>query len=204
MLAKYSTEKFEIDDGNKTIWGWILRPLSKKSDSQALIFSQGMNQSYKDMIPYAEYATSHGHTGIVFDYRDNDQEDVTSRQEDLELVVRFARKLDDVDTNKIVLMGENIGGKVVIDTANSIPDRISKLVLIHPELGLNDSKNIGKFTGPILVLHGDMDRSVPLESIKKAFESSSNAELKILKGAGHEFLGNYRNQSLKIIDQFLG
>jgi len=208
LLAKYTTEKFKIDDGQKDIDGWLLRPFSKKDDSETIIFSPGRDQTSKDMMPYAENAVEHGYNGVIFNYRElgEDQSELLSKRRDLELVVRFVKKLDYVAENNIVLLGEDFGAVISVVTVNDIPNEISKMVLMHPEFNFMDQfayDSLNECNIPVLVLQGDMDHVVPLESTKKALELYPNAELKVFKGAGHEFLGEYRNQAIKTIDEFL-
>jgi 3-oxoadipate enol-lactonase len=64
-----------------------------------------------------------------------------------------------------------------------------------PEIRLDDSSlqqwksapRLGELTMPALVLHGTVDRLIPLSHAFRLFEGLPNVELRVFKGAGHVF-----------------
>ena len=48
-------------------------------------------------------------------------------------------------------------------------------------------REIGHFTGPVLILHGDADDKVPLSYSSRALDAYRRAELRVIKGQGHGF-----------------
>ncbi len=66
-------------------------------------------------------------------------------------------------------------------------------------LGLDPFEVIGRYTGKVLLIHGDADRLVDVSYSRKAFDlyqkAGARAELKEIEGAGHLFL-NPRHKKL--------
>lgn len=54
---------------------------------------------------------------------------------------------------------------------------------------LDTYKTVAKFTGNVLILHGDRDSLVPLSFSKKAINAYKSATLVVMPGAGHGFYG---------------
>ena len=64
-------------------------------------------------------------------------------------------------------------------------------------------KEIGIYKGPILILHGDRDSTVPMTYAERAEKAYENAELHVIKGGGHEFFGDAFDQAVRYMEQFL-
>lgn len=62
---------------------------------------------------------------------------------------------------------------------------------------------IKDYTGPVLIIHGDADRIVPLEYTKRAQAVFKDAKLEILTGEGHGFSPAGIHQADKMILAFL-
>lgn len=60
-----------------------------------------------------------------------------------------------------------------------------------------------KFTKPVLILHGNRDGIVDVSYSERAEESYPNAELHILRGAGHGFYGRSFNTAMDYIFDYL-
>ena len=58
-------------------------------------------------------------------------------------------------------------------------------------------QTIGLYTGPVLILHGDADRLVPLSYSERAVGVYQNAELIVLPGQGHGFTGDSRQEAME-------
>ena len=62
---------------------------------------------------------------------------------------------------------------------------------------------IGAYTGPVLILHGDKDPIVPLRYSQRAAEVFPNAELIVMPGQGHGFMGKAREEAMEKEADFL-
>lgn len=67
---------------------------------------------------------------------DGDFKDVTplTEIEDGLAVIRFARQLETVDRDRIMLLGFSLGGFVAANVAGRIPEQLERLILISPAL----------------------------------------------------------------------
>ena len=61
----------------------------------------------------------------------------------------------------------------------------------------------GAFPGPVLLIHGDSDEVIPLESSEKALEAFPDARLEVLEGAGHGFEGEQMREAAGKICEFI-
>jgi pimeloyl-ACP methyl ester carboxylesterase len=64
-------------------------------------------------------------------------------------------------------------------------------------------KQIGKFKKPVLIVQGDKDNIVPVESSKRAVKLYKDARLHIIPGAGHGFKSHELEESFVEIRKFL-
>lgn len=60
-----------------------------------------------------------------------------------------------------------------------------------------------KYTGPVLIIHGDADRTVNVSYGKAAAQAYQNARLEILPGEDHGFSGKGKRKAVKLVYEFL-
>lgn len=56
---------------------------------------------------------------------------------------------------------------------------------------------IGNYKGDVLILHGDRDGIVPLRYSERAAEVYENAELVVMEGQNHGFMGKARTEAME-------
>jgi len=115
------------------------------------------------------------------------------------------RKLRGVDSNRIVLWGTSLGGAVAVDIAlhrsaaalilestfTSASDIVSALMPWMPirllvRKKLNSVDKIGDVHIPVLVMHGDHDRTVPIALGRRLFEAANEPKtFYTINGADH-------------------
>lgn len=62
---------------------------------------------------------------------------------------------------------------------------------------------IGHFTKPVLLIHGDADSVVPVSYSEKASQVYDKAEFHVISGAGHGFYGSESEQAMDLCLSFL-
>ena len=62
---------------------------------------------------------------------------------------------------------------------------------------------IGKYAGPVLIIHGSDDKVVPIDYAKRALKTYRNDTLKVIDKAGHGFNPAERKLSNKYVGEFL-
>lgn len=63
---------------------------------------------------------------------------------------------------------------------------------------------ISRFDKPVLLLHGDADKIVPLDISRKALTVYQDAQLEVIQGGGHGFWGAQVEEAMAHIMAFLG
>ena len=60
-----------------------------------------------------------------------------------------------------------------------------------------------KYTGPVLIVHGDADRTVDLSYGRAAAENYQNARIEVLPGEDHGFSGKGKLKAAELVYEFL-
>jgi len=87
----------------------------------------------------------------------------------------------------IVACGYSWGALAAARVAPSVR-RVRALVLVAPPAAMLDVEALGAFAHPLLVIVGDRDAYVPLDSLQASLESLPRAELRVLEGVDHFFM----------------
>ena len=213
-------------NGQKIV-GKIFIPEKGLQKYPAVIFSHGFNENYRQLEHHAaDYAES-GIASIMFDFCGGgtdtlsdgrlDQMTILTEADDLEAVIDAVLKLDFIDSDRLFLHGDSMGGFISAYVAARLPELIRALVLWYPAFVIPDDAKrrietgdnicfgleispdfartsdidifgiISKYTGPVKIIHGDKDPVVPYTYSERAVSVYKDAELTILSGAGHGF-----------------
>ncbi len=68
---------------------------------------------------------------------------------------------------------------------------------------INPFKTIGKFRNPVVIIQGDADMVVSMDDSRRAVELYKDAQLHVIKGAGHGFKPEEFKESMTYIKAFL-
>lgn len=175
--------------------------------------------------PWLQYLQSQARvSAFMFDYRGYGRSEGVPTAEGVLADARAARaklcELAGVNNGDIVLMGESLGGAVVVHLAAESAPRglilqstfsslrdvadvhfpgLSRLV---PRDKLDSATQIARYHGPLLQSHGTADETIPLDCGKKLFRAANEPKEFIeIPGAGHN---NWLNREyLTSLDQFL-
>ncbi len=109
---------------------------------------------------------------------------------DLKAAYKFLSERDDVDPNRIGVVGWCMGGGYSLALATAEP-RLKAAVINYGRL-VTDPNTIAKINVPILGHFGSADRGIPVEDVR-AFEAALKAagkevDIKVYDGAGHAFM----------------
>ena len=145
------------------------------------------------LFDYRGYGRSEGHASEEGTYRD------------AAAALAYLESPQDVDPGKIVLFGRSLGCAVAVDLASrhqpyalilespftSISDMAKRAVPLFPVGALLRTKydSLSKIDGisaPLLILHGDQDEVVPIESGLRLYQAANEPkEFYVIIGAGH-------------------
>lgn len=91
----------------------------------------------------------------------------------------------------------------------SIPDRPSLFGMpigrryVEDALSFDIYDMLGSYRGPVLIMHGDRDRIVPIAYSERAVRIFPSAELVVMEGQGHGFSGSARERAEALALAFL-
>jgi len=144
----YTTEELWTQHGENRIYGVLYTPQGVQGKMPVCIMSHGFNGSHKNSHGYTEAMAQLGYLTYAFDFcgagtrsqsdgATTDMSIITER-DDLEAVIDYFKSRDDVDTNRICLMGDSQGGMVTALAAAHRPDEIERICLFYPALCIPD------------------------------------------------------------------
>lgn len=146
---------------------------------------------------------------MSFDYRGYGKSKGKPSEEGILDDARAARRWlalrKQVPETSIVLMGQSLGGGVALDLAakdgarglvvastfTSLPDVAQEILpWMLPRWNmtqrLNSLDKIGRYHGPILIAHGDADKTIPFEHGKRLFEAANEPKrFVVIPGGDH-------------------
>lgn len=144
-------EELWIKNGERNIYGVLSRPENGAKKQPVAIISHGFNGTHHFGKDYFAMLAEKGYQCYTHDFPGgsmNSRSDsntmnmsVKNEVDDLLAVVRYFKNRPDVDSKRIVLIGESQGGLVSALAASSKAKDISQLVLIYPALCIPDNWN---------------------------------------------------------------
>ncbi len=175
--------------------------------------------------PWLKYLQSQARVAtLMFDYRGYGRSEGVPTVEGILDDTRAARaklrELAAIKDAEMLLMGESLGGAVVVQLAaesaprglilqstfSSLKDvadvHFPRLSWLVPSGKLNSAKQLERYHGPLLQSHGTADDTIPISSGEKLFRSANEPkEFVEIPGAGHN---NWlTEQYLTRLDKFL-
>lgn len=141
---------------------------------------------------------------------------------DARLAYDHLTKKNGLDASDIVIYGESIGTSVAVQLAATVPSHavvleapmfsvlsIAQGLYPYVPVGsfLRDKFEtnlfIGKVTAPLLIVHGDEDRVIPISSGRALYELANEPKrFQVISGGGHNDL--YSLPIVAVISEFLG
>ncbi len=213
---------FASADGTK-LHGWFVENAHPRA---VILFSHGNggNLSHRQDIVQT-LSQRLGASVLIYDYRGYGRSEGSPTEAGVLQDGRAARHWlaarAKIPESQIVLMGESLGGAVAVDLARNsargliLDSTFSSLadvaeyhypwapvrMLLRSEF--DNVRSIAEYHGPLLMIHGDHDRIVPMRFGERLFAAAHEPKrLVILPGVDHN---DFRPPAaIRAIDQFLG
>lgn len=141
-------DTLRIPCGDRTIFGLLERPATDGVRGPLAIISHGFGGTYAYGRAYFAALNAMGYQVFTFDFpcgsvmsrSGNNTMDMSAvdEKEALETIVGYFRSREDVDPDRIVLVGESQGGFVSALASAEIPDKVRALILVYPALCIPD------------------------------------------------------------------
>ena len=191
----YEDVYFQAADGTR-LHGWYFPHPAPRA---VVLFAHGNYGNITHRLQRAQILHNLGLSTFLFDYRGYGRSDGRPTEEGILQDTRAARtalaERAGVPEDEIVLMGRSLGGGVAVDLAardgarglvlestfTSIPD----VAAIHyPFLPvrrlmrtqLDSAAKIGRYAGPLLQSHGDVDRTIPFDLGRRLFAAAAESD----------------------------
>lgn len=198
--------RFQAADGTR-LHGWFF-PCPKARAVVLFACGNGGNISYRaDRLAY--FCRRHHAALFAFDYRGYGLSEGHPDEPGVLMDARAARawlaKRSNVPERHIVLMGESLGGGVMVDLASRDGARgliLERTFTSLPDVGaihfpfipvrllmrsrLDSLAKIGGYHGPLLICHSDTDEIIPFEMGRRLFDAANEPKRFVaFKGVGH-------------------
>jgi len=209
--------------------GWYFESQSKPAIA-TIIFFHGNGGNISNVGWLGQRFAKHGFNVLLFDYRgygasEGVANDETGLYADGYAALSFVTKGKEISPNQIILYGQSLGtavaaevaqhgnfGAVVLESgfssASSLADSaVPWLPRCLHFLGKNrfeSARKLANVRAPILIAHGDPDRTIPTSEAQLLFASANEPKkLLIVPGAGHVVFGNAGEEYLNQVEQFM-
>jgi pimeloyl-ACP methyl ester carboxylesterase len=219
---------FNSADGTR-LNGWFFESQSTPAIA-TIIFCHGNGGNISSVGWMGQRFAKHGFNVLLFDYRGYGASDGVAADEsglyaDGDAAVAYVVNNKGVRPEQIILYGHSLGTTVVADVASrgnygavvlesglSSASSVAATALpwlpawLH-FLGRNrfeSARKLANVKSPILIAHGDPDRTIPTEEARRLFASANEPKkLLIVPGAGHVVFAAAGDQYLNQVEQFM-
>ncbi|KAK3584178.1 hypothetical protein CHS0354_035259 [Potamilus streckersoni] len=219
---KYEDIYTEAQDGIK-INGWKLIPENYSTGISILHFhgnGENISTYFRSMV----WLVRHGVTVYLFDYRGYGNSEGTASFPEVFMDLQAAYDYVAAREQKIVIMGQSLGGALSVYFVGSKPRRLKKtqamildapiitrylrypLSLTMPGDHYDPINYIGRINIPILLFHSPDDQVIPYRHAEVLTEKQPR--IRFIPTAGphiHTFgFNNYRNDALRFLSEIYG
>jgi len=209
---KYKSVTFESEDKTR-LHGWFV-PATDKAIGTVLHF-HGNAQNLTAHFSFVKWLPKQGFNVFLFDYRGYGKSEGTPTRtgvhKDAIAALKYVQARDDVDSDRLLVLGQSLGGAVAISAIASTNTNASGICGIAVEstfdsyaaiakekapaflvaLAISDKlspnavvKNLSPI--PIVFIHGTSDRVVPYRRGKSLFDKASKPKaMWTIKGGRH-------------------
>jgi uncharacterized protein len=198
----------ETEDGERLHAWWI--PAGSPSPGHVLL-CHGNAGNIGDRVLHAKLLSAAGFDVLLFDYRGYGRSTGRPDEQGTYRDARAARgallREPDVDPERVLYLGESLGGAVALDLALEHPPRglvlqstftsVRDMARLHyrfvPRAAVPDAysslRRIRELRAPLLVLQGERDDIVPLSHGRALYNAApGRKQIHVFQGVGHNDL----------------
>ena len=115
-------------------------------------------------------------------------------------IEKFAESLR---LKRFSLLGASFSGPFVVSYASKHPESVSSLVLVGPVWSDDLSQEVSLIRSPALILYGENDNVIPIESFARYGNSIKGSVLRLIRKAGHALYLDDKEEFFKELERFL-
>jgi uncharacterized protein len=228
---------FELDSAHNKISALMVTPDAGKGPYPAVILSHGLisSKTSSKYVTLSDRLAAMGIASCRFDYHgcgesggDIRETTLTIRLENLDCVVENVMSRQDIDPDRIGILGSSFGGVTCLIKASRDPrikcvspwatpylleknddDEIDDIVFgdeLYADFARYDILSSGENVSHALVVHGDADKVVPCHEGKRIYERLRQPKrLEVIEGADH-ILSNpvHRERAISLALEWFG
>jgi fermentation-respiration switch protein FrsA (DUF1100 family) len=220
--AKFEDVWFNAADGTR-LNAWYL---AHEQPVAAVLFAHGNSGNITQHADTLKDLHDHHRVSVmIFDYRGFGKSDGEPSEagilDDARTARRWLAQREKIAEDDVVLLGQSLGGGVMVDLAaadgarglvlastfTSLPDVAAHHFPLTParlfmRSRLDSLSSIGEYHGPLLQLHGDNDRTIPL-SLGKRLYAAANEPKRFVVHPGGDHNDPWPEEFHRALDKFL-
>ncbi len=232
----FESISFQSADGT-VLSGWFIPALDTATPREAkgtVVHLHGNAQNMTMQWQYVQWVPARGYNVFVFDYRGYGQShgkpDPKGVFEDAVAALDYVRSRPDIDTNKLFVFGQSLGGMIAIAAVGASPKGVYAVLAeapFHSYTALADDRTPGEgqivdetwsatthvaklAPIPLLLIHGTADKIVPY-SHSEMLLAEANEPKRLVTVEGGEHLdimtdcygATYQDMLIDFFDQAL-
>ena len=213
--ARYEDVYFRTGDGEELNGWFVPAPTGESvSPNHTILWFHGNGGNLSHRASDVLWMNRRLKTNVfIFDYRGYGRSTGSPTEEgvyqDSRAALAYLTSRDDVDLSKVVFLGRSLGTAVAIELAKEMSKEgpLAGIILISPftntrDMGrvhnrlnpfrflvpnrLNSLERIPDVRGPLLIVHGDRDRTIPLKLAQTLFAAANEPKtFHLWRGADH-------------------
>lgn len=167
FLHMATRQDVRIPAGGEHLAAYLYRPRDTGANTACVVMAHGFSATRDDALPgYAEAFCDAGYVVVLFDYRHFGAStgeprqllDIAEQREDYHTVVAWARHLDGVDPDRIVLWGSSFSGGHVLAVAAQDPRIVAVIAQAPMTNAIAALREVPVRNVPLLVLAAIQDQ----------------------------------------------
>lgn len=146
-------KNFSCQKGSMTIRGYEI--YEENDNHIPVILSHGFMGNMKATEPYALELAKKGFHAFIYDFCGGGFETISdgsfheymtpfTEVDDLKTVIQYVQGREDLDADKLILLGNSQGGFVSSIVASELQNEVKNLILVYPALCIPDDARKGK------------------------------------------------------------
>lgn len=208
-IAGVPIQEVTFSAAGEKLHGWYLE---KPGARGVLLYNHGAGGNISNRVPFTEAVLSQNYSILLYDYegygKSTGRPSIDGICRDGLAAYDFLVKTKNVAADRIVLLGESLGGGVachiaktrtirgmiLLSTYYSLPALAAHTYpvfsiyprALFPANSLDNNLVLNKDHAPVLILHGDADKKIPVCEAQQLFaEATAPCQFVKVKGAAH-------------------
>jgi dipeptidyl aminopeptidase/acylaminoacyl peptidase len=177
-ITEWEPVEFLSSDGLK-LFGWFISP-GPDADGATVIYAHGWGSNRGELLADAAMLNGHGYGALLFDFRNSGESEGNATTlgytevNDVQGAVDYLLAREDVNPERIGLIGHSMGGATVLRAAARIPEvRAVVAESAYTSLEDNIAEGVERLAGlpafpfaPLVVWFGELESGINLSQVR--------------------------------------